>query len=194
MNGRRVSSIHEKIGDQTQSVILPKMIQQLWKSAGSPLLSCIIVPRGPGSFTALRVTLATAQGFALAFPAATVFAPTSFDLLFYGVCLRDGPVLALIESGRGDYFGQLSSDRAPLILTDGDIEKMVTADPSLRLTSDVPLDFPFILPDRIITTCTNLAVDLLYLYREFGVTNDPDYHDLKPYYGRMPVYVQSKKT
>jgi tRNA A37 threonylcarbamoyladenosine modification protein TsaB len=98
---------------RTQASVLIPFIQSVWNKAGAPLLSQINVPKGPGSFTSLRVTLAAAQGLSLAFPNAICYAPTFFDVLLY-----DHPVnsYAVIDSKRGDFFVKRQKSE-PVILT-----------------------------------------------------------------------------
>lgn len=71
---------------------------------------CTLV--GPGSFTGIRIGLATAQGMTLAHPC-PLFAPSTLELLLYiGAKMRsspDIPLTAVIDSGRGDYFALRTS-------------------------------------------------------------------------------------
>ncbi len=101
------------LGVESQSAALIPFIKSLWDRAGNPPITTLIAPKGPGSFTALRVTLATAQGLSIAFPAATSYAPTFFDVLLYGLPEQS---YALIDSKRGDYFVKAKMGE-PLILT-----------------------------------------------------------------------------
>lgn len=101
------------LGAESQSAALVPFIKSLWGRAGNPALTTLIAPKGPGSFTSLRVTLATAQGLSIAFPEATCYAPTFFDVLLYG---RPAQSYAVIDSKRGDYFVKTKLG-TPLILT-----------------------------------------------------------------------------
>lgn len=56
---------------------------------------------GPGSFTGIRIGIATAKGFALA-AGKRLLAITSFDLIAYNV--TDENFYAVIDAGRGSYY------------------------------------------------------------------------------------------
>ena len=86
---------------KTQASVLIPCIKSVLDKAGNPTISQINVPKGPGSFTSLRVTLAAAQGLSLAFPKARCYAPTFFDVLLY-TCPHTS--YAVIDSKRGDFF------------------------------------------------------------------------------------------
>ena len=87
--------------EQNHSVELLPAIQRLMDQAGidSSDLGCVIVAKGPGSFSALRVGMATARGLAMANDIPLVGVGTleveAFPYLGLGL-----PVCALIEAGR----------------------------------------------------------------------------------------------
>lgn len=107
--------IHDSyvLGSESQSAALVPFIKSLWDRAHNTPLTHLIAPKGPGSFTGIRVTLATAQGLNIAFPSAICYAPTFFDALLYG---KHDQTYAVIDSKRGDYFVKAKL-REPLILT-----------------------------------------------------------------------------
>jgi len=69
-------------------------------------LGGVVAVRGPGSFTGLRLGLATAWALhaALGIPAAAI---TSFEALACQLGPDDSPVLALVDALRGEWFAQL---------------------------------------------------------------------------------------
>ena len=87
--------------EQNHSVELLPAIQRLMDQAGidSSDLGCVIAAKGPGSFSALRIGMATARGLAMANDIPLVGVGTleveAFPYLGLGL-----PVCALIEAGR----------------------------------------------------------------------------------------------
>lgn len=85
--------------------------------AGMADLAGVVALRGPGSFTGLRVGLATVLGFhqALGVPAAAI--PTLEVLAFHGArAAGPGRLAAAVDALRGEWFVQLfdaAPDRAP---------------------------------------------------------------------------------
>ncbi|NIM04286.1 MAG: tRNA (adenosine(37)-N6)-threonylcarbamoyltransferase complex dimerization subunit type 1 TsaB [Armatimonadetes bacterium] len=71
------------------------------KSAGAVGLVAVCV--GPGSFTGIRIGVATAKAFshAVGIP---VIGVNTLDALAFGAGVGDGPILAFVDAGRGRYF------------------------------------------------------------------------------------------
>ncbi len=83
-------------------------IVELCRSAGVSLadVTDIIVADGPGSFTGLRIGLATAQGLVRAREAITLWkVPSLLVTARVGSAFVDGPVAALYNALRGDVYG-----------------------------------------------------------------------------------------
>jgi tRNA threonylcarbamoyl adenosine modification protein YeaZ len=190
----------------TQATALVPFIQKVWQQAGNPPLTGIITPRGPGAFTSLRVTLATAQGLACVFPQAKIFAPTHFEVLAYaglqGSLSKPSPILVLIDSKRGEWYGQLYPPdfpnrqvvETPTILNNDSLKELLDNNPSYRIVADFNLggDFePFVISDL-----GNLAVAQIDLFEGICLKTegqlDSCYQALKPYYFYQPNYVKKR--
>ncbi|WPZ35587.1 tRNA (adenosine(37)-N6)-threonylcarbamoyltransferase complex dimerization subunit type 1 TsaB [Thalassobaculum sp. OXR-137] len=87
-------------------VILP-MVERVLAEAGctADSLDAVAATVGPGSFTGLRIGLAAARGLALAVGARTV-PVTSLEALAHAAGPADTPLLAALDSKRGDLFCQ----------------------------------------------------------------------------------------
>lgn len=88
--------------------LMPGLVELVAASGFSlPDLDRVIVDRGPGLYTGMRVGLATATGLAIA-TNATVYGVTSLDGLAYGAWLRGdrGSLRALVDGRRGEVFMQ----------------------------------------------------------------------------------------
>jgi tRNA threonylcarbamoyladenosine biosynthesis protein TsaB len=105
-DGRQVlaESVWLSTGHHTQE-LAPEVALMLRRSEiAAGALSAVAVSQGPGSFNGLRIGLALAKGLALAHNLPLVGVPT-MDILARGQPRRDGPMLALIEAGRGRLAG-----------------------------------------------------------------------------------------
>ena len=81
--------------------LAPAVMQMLDRAGVTPArLRGIGVALGPGSFTGLRIGLALAKGMALAHNLPLAGIPT-LDILAQAQPLRDGPMLAVLQAGRG---------------------------------------------------------------------------------------------
>jgi tRNA threonylcarbamoyladenosine biosynthesis protein TsaB len=95
------------VEQQRSSTRLLAMVQEVLEEAGIGVrdLAAIAVLRGPGSFTGLRIGLATALGLhqALGIPATAL--PT-LPVLAASAEEKDGPVIAVTDALRGDWSAQ----------------------------------------------------------------------------------------
>lgn len=179
------------LGSQSQSAVLVPFLQNLLQKAGNPTLGTLIAPKGPGSFTSLRVTLATAQGLSIALPHATCYAPTMFDVLLHTMSDQS---FAVIDSKRGDYFVQIkdafSKPHEPQILTaeafvvfqDAHSDWQMIVEPDL-MDADLPLFAHKVHYDSITLLTTLLDADI---YVSAGT--------FEPYYLFDPVFKKSTKA
>jgi len=69
-------------------------------------LDLIVCPRGPGSFTGLRIGMATAKGLSLGSGVPMVTIPT-LDMIAYGFNYFDGVVVPLIDARKKRYYTAL---------------------------------------------------------------------------------------
>lgn len=85
-------------------VLLPT-VDRVLKKAGLTArdLEAVAVSIGPGSFTGLRVGLATAKGLALGAGARLVGVPT-LEVLAEGYALAEGTICALLDAHRGEVY------------------------------------------------------------------------------------------
>ena len=104
-DGRLLERASEAQGQHAEQ-ILP-MIDALLADAECSLaeLGAVAVSIGPGSFTSLRVGLATAKGLVFARPCPVVPVPT-LEALAWGARLRedDRPIAAVLDARRGELY------------------------------------------------------------------------------------------
>ena len=107
--GGRVLAARHGEAQVSHSTDLLKNVRAVLTEAGCSLndISLFAVASGPGSFTGLRIGLATVKSFAATLERPAVGVPT-----LHAVACAAGPsprTLALIPAGRGEVFGQLLS-------------------------------------------------------------------------------------
>lgn len=111
--------------DRGQAEMLVPMIADMVAESGMTLgdMTCIAVTRGPGSFTGVRIGLATARslGLALNIP---VIGLSTLDVIAQSYPEGKDSTLFLIDTKRGDYYGQVgacSDHTDPCIWSEEDI-------------------------------------------------------------------------
>jgi tRNA threonylcarbamoyladenosine biosynthesis protein TsaB len=107
MRGSRSLSARAGDAQVSHSTDLLENIRAVLMQAGHTLndVDLFAVANGPGSFTGLRIGVATAKAFAATLSRPVIGVPT-----LYAVALSAGPsscTLAMIPAGRGEVFGQL---------------------------------------------------------------------------------------
>jgi len=107
-DGRQVEHVLDG-GLRHTEVLMPGVAALVAEMGLTPRdLDRVVVDRGPGLFTGLRVGLATASSLAAALGCDLV-GVTSLELLAYGAAAEGvrGPVLAVVDGRRGEVFVQL---------------------------------------------------------------------------------------
>jgi tRNA threonylcarbamoyladenosine biosynthesis protein TsaB len=108
MDGERVLAEDDsEAGERHGDVLLARIAEQL-EVAGLPLsaIELIGVGLGPGSFTGLRVGLATAKGLALAGPVA-LRGVSSLEVIARGALERAPLAAVVLDAGRGEVYAAL---------------------------------------------------------------------------------------
>lgn len=102
--GRLLAELSYEAKGNRGGMLLPT-VDRVLKRAGltARQLEAMAVSIGPGSFTGLRVGLATAKGLALGAGARLVGVPT-LEVLAEGYALAEGTVCALLDAYRGEVY------------------------------------------------------------------------------------------
>lgn len=122
-------------------------------------LDLIVCPSGPGSFTGLRIGMATAKGLSLGSGVPMVTVPT-LDMIAYGFDFFDGIVVPLIDARKKRYYtaifekGKKISDY--LDLSPEDILSMIKEYDKALLTGPDALEF-----SQLITLNKGISIDIL---------------------------------
>ncbi|MGM9974291.1 MAG: tRNA (adenosine(37)-N6)-threonylcarbamoyltransferase complex dimerization subunit type 1 TsaB [Clostridiaceae bacterium] len=87
------------------SVLLMPMVEQLLKETALTIsdIDGFVVSKGPGSFTGLRIGMATVKGLALG-SQKPVVAVSSLDALAYNIYTEEGIICALMDALRGNVY------------------------------------------------------------------------------------------
>jgi tRNA threonylcarbamoyladenosine biosynthesis protein TsaB len=93
---------HTWLSGHNHSVeMMPTIAEMLARQRLTPQdLSAVAVAQGPGSFTGLRIGMSIAKGLCLALDLPILAIPT-LEIITYAVGDPGGPVLAVLEAGRG---------------------------------------------------------------------------------------------
>ena len=112
--------------ERGQGEALIPMIENVIQKAGCSFnkIGKVAVSKGPGSFTGVRIGLATARGIGLALNIPVV-GITSFEAPAWGVQEK---VLVILDTKRGDFFTQLFEKgvavEEPVIRNEAEIQKL----------------------------------------------------------------------
>jgi tRNA threonylcarbamoyladenosine biosynthesis protein TsaB len=110
VQGERVLAEESYVAEGTRGGRLLPALDAVLRRAGVPAdaLEAIAVSIGPGSFTGVRVGVATAKGLALGTEAALVGVST-LRALAEGYCISEGVVCGLLDAGQGELYASLFS-------------------------------------------------------------------------------------
>lgn len=182
---------------QTLSSALVPTFQELLLEANITFqdLDVIAVVTGPGSFTGIRIGLATAQGLALA-TKAQIFAPTSLEVMaFSALSKKPQGILVALDTKREDYFCQRFDNKCqpisePVIMRKDEIQLEMTHSLSLLSVTEMPNDLGE--GERFLKAPENTAITLIDYYFFMNGNNKEMPHKLSPTYCRMPEFVKSR--
>jgi tRNA threonylcarbamoyladenosine biosynthesis protein TsaB len=131
-------SIPVGTGVHSQAACLIPLMQDLLSEANIDFhdLHVIATSKGPGSFTGIRIGLATAQGL-MSSTQAMVFAPTTFEVAAFGAWVQKvDSYFVTITTKRGSYYCQgfdetLVPQGQASIMTDQEIHDYLTQNPHI---------------------------------------------------------------
>ena len=204
-DGQLLRLVHWR-SQHNHSVELLPTIQMLLTQEGTAVqkLDAIAIAIGPGSFSALRVGLSVAKGFALAWKLPLV-AVTTLEAEAYPYRTAEAPVVALLDAGRGEIAWSLSASidgefrqtgsaqisppeelakelPTPALLCGEGLERHGTAlaEAIAPISNDVRLVLPYLSGLRV-----SALAHLGYGRLASGQTEDPA--TLQPFYLRRPT-------
>lgn len=178
-------------GSQLQSSQLVPCLMDLCSQAGCTLgeITTVLTMAGPGSFTGIRLGLATAIGLKLGLSCAT-FAPSCLHVMAYKALqiASTHPCLALIDTQREDFYGLLVDASMTEIIpsqiyTQEHVAQIRNQYPDASIVSNIPTDFSDLLSIN--------AQDLILYYLK--APQNHDWSSLTPYYIRHPEFVKQKR-
>lgn len=202
------SCLWAEVGSQS-SALVPFLKGILEEAEQDPLqLGLVVAPRGPASFTTLRLTLAVAKAFAFALPNARVFSPSWYQVLAFAVRPQIPPesdVLVLIDSFQQGVYGAIFRNEPPFrpwmrtpseLYSREDAAAFLSAHADLPCVTDVGpqsstyplLDHLARPPMRLQGQASTLQLELFEVPRSL--------HDAEkdaafaPFYGHTPQYVK----
>lgn len=160
---------------QTVSSHLVPALEGLAKEAGGSLkdIQVVATTTGPGSFTGIRLGLATARGFQQA-TNCVLFTPTTLDVWCFGRWLQTKSATTVaIDSKRGDYFVQ-----------GVDAQFKVTQPPCVLPPEELPSDIILESPDILKT---------LLAYYDYCTDQSLEMPLADPFYLRTPTFSKQKR-
>lgn len=179
-------------GSHSQAACLLPAMQDLLKAANIDFqdLQVIATSRGPGSFTGIRLGLATAQGLESS-TKARCFAPTTFEISAFGAWKEKiGSYLVTLSTKRDSFYTQgFDKTLVPLgagsIQTEEEIQGFLDSNPQMIRVNNI-------------ATLGAENLILLYLHRlnsnqDFSSNSPRELSStLSPYYLHDPEFVKQK--
>jgi tRNA threonylcarbamoyladenosine biosynthesis protein TsaB len=184
-------------GSQAQSAVLIPKIQEFLDQTSLTFqdLDIIGTPTGPGSFTGIRLGLATAKGFEMGTKAA-IFAPTTLMVAAHAALhfmTHHRKIIVALDTKREDFYMQsflpdLMPLSEPCVMTFQDILKNLTSDDSLFVTDSSLFSdsYPSIPIPR------NSSLELIKLHDYLIKTHRNSPTVLKPFYVKTPVFIKQQ--
>lgn len=177
VNGQIYNKLLPRGGNGLQSAILVPELTRLLLEKDRALadIDVLCVLTGPGSFTGIRLGLATAQGLKLV-THCSIFAPTLLDVLLF----RHKESIAVVDSKRGDY----------VVKKDGSISMMTLQQlqEAAVKRSIVSVDS---IPDvEVIVPRQSIAHELIDFYD--SCERREKFMRLEPFYTRTPEFAKKK--
>lgn len=188
--GSLVSKILPQGGSQLQSSLLVPSLKQLLEEHHLTFKDVHVISTlsGPGSFTGIRIGLATLQGLLLAHPFQPIV-PNLLEVLAFAVSQQQihSSILSVIDTKREDYFAQffhpnLLPQDEPFILQ---LQELPSFSPLALLASNtsLPKGVEAWSPSQPISEL--LITFCLKLLRE---NNTQKYENVEPFYIRNPEF------
>ncbi|MEO6041583.1 MAG: tRNA (adenosine(37)-N6)-threonylcarbamoyltransferase complex dimerization subunit type 1 TsaB [Croceibacterium sp.] len=143
----------------------------------------IAVSRGPGSFTGVRIGLATARALALAWQAEVIGYPTLALVAAMARAQHPGPVTVCMTGGHGEWFVQnFDADGWP-----EDVHRSLSPERAAAACRHVVIAGSMAGELVALAGPGKIALDLLPDARQFGLLRETRLTtDLTPIYGRPP--------
>jgi tRNA threonylcarbamoyladenosine biosynthesis protein TsaB len=165
--------------DSPAACLIPR-VQQLLKETALSFqeLDVIATLTGPGSFTGIRLGIATAQGLMLATKARS-FAPTAFEVAAFGAW-KGYPLLVTLTTKRESFYTQAFDEKLmpfgdAAIQTEEEIRDFLRVNPQVDRVGDNPVP---------------LAKSLIRLYFDMREKGQAVPEILRPYYLHNPEFAK----
>jgi len=180
------------VADNRHSEVLMDKILRLCTDAGIALadLDLLVTTAGPGSFTGLRISMATLKGISMAASIPLVSVPT-LDVWYAGLEDLSEAVLVAIDAKKQRFYVALYRQGERLVgpadLTIEEISALITAYPDILITgADGPLLLTRLESSLPLLPCegTTLALSLARMGVNQYLTQGADAPDSGPFYIR----------